>query len=169
MAANRCPKGTDCSNHDEHERPTMKRHTSIMLAGLVIALALSGCSAQTPAAVPGSPGNSASGDGSAAQRLAPGLYDQGDGTVLGYGTLEWRDADGGFWAVIDGTRAPGDASQVAAVVAGVSKDDPAFTKLAGKSVQIDGTRVKGTSARHAGPEITVTLITEVSDTPAPAE
>ena len=150
----------------------MKRHTLILLAGLVTALALGGCSAQTPAAVnrtPGSLATTASGDGSAAQRLAPGLYDQGDGTVLGYGTLEWRDAEGGFWAVIDGTRAPGDPSQVAAVIAGVSKDDPAFAKLAGKTVQIDGTRVKGSSTRHAGPEINVTLITEVSDTPAPAE
>lgn len=150
----------------------MKRHTLILLAGLVTALALSGCSAQSPAPVDRAPGtleNTASGDGSAAQQLAPGLYDQGDGTVLGYGTLEWRDADGGFWAVIDGTRAPGDASQVAAVIVDISKDDPAFAKLAGKTVQIDGTRVKGQSTRHAGPEINVTLITEVSDTPAPAE
>jgi len=38
-----------------------------------------------------------------------------------------------------------------------------------KTVQIDGARVKGSSTRHAGPEINVTLITEVSDTPAPAE
>lgn len=150
----------------------MKRHTLIPLAGLVIALALGGCSAQSPTPVDRAPGtieSTASSDGSAAQRLAPGLYDQGDGTVLGYGTLEWRDADGGFWAVIDGTRAPGDPSQVVAVVVDVSKDDPAFAKLAGKTVQIDGTRVKGTSTRHAGPEINVTLITEVSDTPTPAE
>ena len=43
--------------------------------------------------------------------MAPGLYDLEDGSVVAVGTVEYRDLEGGFWAVIGGTEAEGDAGQ----------------------------------------------------------
>ena len=50
-------------------------------------------------------------------KMAPGLYDLEDGTVVAVGTVEYRDLEGGFWAVIGGTEAEGDAGKVVAVIA----------------------------------------------------
>jgi hypothetical protein len=149
----------------------MPRRTAI-IATLALALALAGCSPSTPAAQapqPTTPGTSTPGDAAAGSRLAPGLYDQADGTVLALGTLEWQDLEGGFWAVIGGTQATGDVGKVVAVVANATKDDPAYVKLAGSTVQITGTRLEGASVRMAGPEITATSITGITDTPGPAD
>lgn len=143
----------------------MKYRTVKVLAALSLAvsLLLVGCSAAAPTPDAGSPGDAAG------MRLAAGLYDQQDGTVLAIGTLEWRDVEGGFWAVIGGTEADGNAGDVAAVLAGIEKDDATYVALDGKTVEVKGTRNEGASIRMAGPEITVTAITEISDTPGIAE
>jgi hypothetical protein len=136
---------------------------TLVAISLVLALMLVGCTAAAPEPDAGNPGDAAG------IRLAAGLYDQEDGTVLAIGTLEWRDIEGGFWAVIGGTEAEGTAGDVAAVLAGIEKDDATYTALAGKTVEVKGTRNEGASIRMAGPEITVTAITEISDTPGIAE
>ena len=53
----------------------------------------------------------------AGTKMAPGLYDLEDGTVVAVGTVEYRDLEGGFWAVIGGTEAEGDAGKIVAVIA----------------------------------------------------
>lgn len=150
----------------------MRTHLITAAMVLVLALTLAGCAspARTPATTGGSTPETLAPAGEAAgSRLAAGLYDQPDGTVIALGTLEWRDVEGGFWAVIGGSEANGDAGSVVAVVANVKRDDPGYTKLAGRTVQLTGTRVTGVSSRAAGPEVNVTAITELSDTPGPAE
>ena len=43
----------------------------------------------------------------AGTKMAPGLYDLEDGSVVAVGTVEYRDLEGGFWAVIGGTAGRG--------------------------------------------------------------
>lgn len=160
----------------------MKVRSTLASAALALALvlALAGCTAATPGA--GSPSAGApettktstpdttatSGD-AAGLRIANGLYDQADGTVIALGTLEWRDLEGGFWAITGAPGATGDADKVIAVIANAAQDDVAYVKLAGTTVQITGTRLEGVSVRNAGPEVTATSITEITDTPGIAE
>ena len=47
----------------------------------------------------------------AGTKMAPGLYDLEDGSVVAVGTVEHRDLEGGFWAVIGGSGAEGDAGR----------------------------------------------------------
>lgn len=115
------------------------------------------------------PGTVAPGEGAAGTRLAPGLYDQPDGTVLAIGTLEWSDLEGGFWAIIGGSQASGNAGTIVAVVPVAAQNDPAYMRLAGKTVQVTGQRIEGASIRNAGPEVKVTSISEITDTPGAAE
>ena len=104
-----------------------------------------------------------------ATRTAPGSTDLADGSGQAVGTLEWRDLEGGFWAVIGGTGATGDVGKVVAVLANAAKDDPHYTALAGRSVRAVGKRLTGASIRMAGPEIEVTSIETFTDTGAPAQ
>jgi hypothetical protein len=150
----------------------MNRRAMATLSALALAIALAGCSpAQrtTQASPIAPPPVAAPGGDAAGSRLAPGLYDQADGTVLALGTLEWSDLEGGFWAVVGGTQATGDVGKVVAVIPNVAKDDPTYAKLAGSTVQVTGKRLDGASVRNAGPEITATSIAAVSDTGGPAE
>jgi len=153
----------------------MDRRINAAIAALclAVALGLTACSAPaTPAAPangPATPGAETPSDGAAGLRLANGLYDQADGTVMALGVLEWKDLEGGFWAVTGAPESAGDPDAAIAVIANVSKDDPAWTKLAGKTVTVIGTRVEGASVRMAGPEITATSVTEITDTPGIAE
>jgi len=142
---------------------------SLAVAVLVIAF-VAGCSAPAANETPGTgAGNPAAGGGTGELRLAPGLYDLEDGTVNAVGTLEWKDLEGGFWAVIGGTEGSGDVGKVVAVLANAGKDDPAYTSIAGKQVFVTGKRLEGASVRMAGPEIEVTKIEAFSDTPGIAE
>jgi len=146
----------------------MYRRIPAAIATLMLLLALGGCTAATPdygQTPPSSPETATPGD-AAGIRIANGLYDQADGTVLALGTLEWRDIEGGFWAVVGGVEPSGD---VVAVIANVAKDDPAYVKLAGTTVQVTGKRLDGASIRGAGPEIEASSITAITDTPGIAE
>jgi len=105
----------------------------------------------------------------AGMRLAPGLYDLADGTVQAIGTLERSDLEGGFWAVVGGTEAEGDVGKVVAVIANGDALAEQLTALEGRTVDVLGTRVEGASIRMAGPEIEATSVTEIDDTPGPAE
>lgn len=153
----------------------MRRRTTgpLLMLGLAMTLALVGCAQATPTSgdtMPTTPPDAAlPGEGAAGTRLAAGLYDQPDGTVLAIGTLEWSDLEGGFWAVVGGAQATGDVGKIVAVIPAVTQNDPAYVKLAGKTVQVTGDRIEGASIRNAGPEVTVTSISEITDTPGAAD
>lgn len=143
------------------------KSTSIAFAlVLFAALAVSGCAATetTTTAPPPAVDGAASGS-----RLAPGLYDLADGTAEAYGTLEWIDLEGGFWAVIGGTEATGDVGTTVAVIANAGKEDPTYVALARTSVRVVGSRLSGASVRMAGPEIEASSIEGFSDTGAAYE
>ncbi|PKQ19764.1 MAG: hypothetical protein CVT66_08640 [Actinobacteria bacterium HGW-Actinobacteria-6] len=147
----------------------LKRILAVLAAG-ILAIALVGC-ASNPLANPGEGITPPPVDGGAAagSRLAPGLYDLEGGTVQALGTLEYRDLEGGLWAIIGGTEADGNLGEVVAVVANPDDFSAQLNALSGGTVMLTGTRSEGTSIRMAGPEIVVTAIEEISDTPGPAE
>jgi len=150
------------------------RIASLLVLGVVIAAlsaALTGCGADATDETPAPPASSGPGGAPAGgTKMAPGLYDLEDGTAQAVGTVEYRDLEGGFWAVIGGTEAEGDVGKVVAVI--VNGDDYAaqFKELEGLSVIVTGTRLEGASTRMAGPEITATRVVAASDAaPGPAE
>lgn len=145
----------------------MKRNTTGIIAALAVfaILAVAGCAATDNTTTTPPP----AGDPFNGTRLAPGLYDLDDGTAQAVGTLEWVDLEGGFWAVIGGTEATGDVGTTVAVIANAAEDDPVYAALAGKTVIVSGSRLDGASVRMAGPEMEASSISEISDTPGPAE
>jgi hypothetical protein len=137
---------------------------------LMVVLLLVGCSVATPPAPVVNQPAPAPGEPAVGSRLAPGLYEQPDGSVQAVGTLEWSDLEGGFWTVIGGTEATGDVGKVVAVLANGAEFQSELEPLKGRAVFVDGTRSDGASTRMAGPEITVTKVTAADDgTPGPAE
>ena len=90
--------------------------------------------------------------------MAPGLYDLEDGTVVAVGTVEHRDLEGGFWAVIGGTEAEGDAGKVVAVIANGDEFAEQFRGNEGLSFEVYGERAGEASTAMAGPEITATRV-----------
>jgi hypothetical protein len=149
--------------------------SQVVVGAIIVALsaALTGCGTGTTAE-PLSPASSASGTPSAGpaggMKIAPGLYDLEDGTVQAVGTVEYRDLEGGFWAVIGGTEAEGDVGKVVAVIANGGEYAQQLKGLEGLSVIVYGARLDGASTRMAGPEIRATKIIAASDAPpGPAE
>jgi hypothetical protein len=154
------------------------RSAALLVSVVVIAAlpaALAGCGAGAanapPAATPSPSASGTSGGAPAGStKMAPGLYDLEDGTVRAVGTVEYRDLEGGFWAIIGGTEAEGDVGKVVAVIANGGEYAQQLEGLAGLSVIVDGTRLEGASTRMAGPEIAATRIVAASDAPpGPAE
>jgi len=149
------------------------RIASLLVLGVVIAtlpVILTGCGAGATDESPAPSASSTPGAPAGDAKMAPGLYDLEDGTAQAVGTVEYRDLEGGFWAVIGGTEAEGDVGKVVAVI--VNGDDYAaqFKELEGLSVIVTGTRLEGASTRMAGPEITATRVVAASDAaPGPAE
>ena len=142
---------------------------AVVVATLPAALAACGTGASDPTPAP-SASSTSSGAPAGATKMAPGLYDLEDGTVLAVGTVEYRDLEGGFWAVIGGTEAEGDVGKVVAVVANGDEYAQQFKERVGLSVIVKGTRLDGASTRMAGPEIEATSVVAASDTPpGPAE
>ena len=86
-----------------------------------------------PAPETRSPGTqpSPAGSSAAGTSLAAGLYDLADGAVQAIGTVEYRDLEGGFWVVIGGTEAEGDAGTVVAVIANGADYADQFTQHRG--------------------------------------
>ena len=133
---------------------------------LVLGLALVGCAAaETPDV--GAPDDAEG--GSSGLRLANGLYDQEDGSVIGLGVLEWIDLEGGFYALTRAPESEADPEANIAVIANADEFADELEALVGKTVQISGTRFDGASIRMAGPEITIESVEEISDTPGAAE
>jgi hypothetical protein len=148
----------------------MLKRILAMLAAGILAIALVGCASDAgmdPGE--GAPPPAVDGGAAAGSRLAPGLYDLEDGTVQALGVLEYRDLEGGLWAIIGGTEADGNIGSVVAVVANPDEFTAELNALSGKTVMVTGTRFTGTTIRMAGPEVVVNEIQEISDTPGPAE
>jgi len=151
------------------------RPLALIAVALLLAMMLNGCSAEKPAAtdsgsVPptSAPIGAPSGD-AAGSKLAPGLYDQPDGTVIAIGTLAYQDLEGGFWAVLDGTQPEGAAGSVIAVIANAEKFTAETSANKGLAVIVKGKRLEGASIRMAGTEIEATSIEPASDAAGPAE
>jgi hypothetical protein len=133
---------------------------------LAVSVALAGCGSAdtaTPASSPTAQPTSAPGGGAGGTKLAPGLYDLEDGTVQAVGTVEYRDLEGGFWAVLGGSEAEGDAGKVVAVIVNGDEFADQFEEHEGLSFILEGERVDGASTRMAGPEITATKVTVAAE------
>lgn len=146
----------------------------ILTLAALLALALVGCTA--PAEEPATPDVGAptdvppADDSISGLRLAPGLYDLEDGTINALGTLEYiSDIEGGFWLISGGTEAEGNLGTTVAVIANGDEFAEELKALNGKTIFVIGTRLEGASIRMAGPEIEITSVEEVTDTPGIAE
>jgi hypothetical protein len=141
--------------------------TAMLAAGLAACGGAGGAASPAASARP-----SASGGvpfpGAGAAKRAPGLYDLKDDSVVAVGTVEHRDLEGGFWAVIGGTKAEGDAGKVVAVIANGDDFAPLFEANKGYSFLVYGKRAGGASTRMAGPEITARRVVLASKA-GPAE
>ena len=150
-----------------------KRIAGLVVIATVIATlpaVFVGCGAGTADEPPApSPSSTPAGAPAGGTKMAPGLYDLEDGTVLAVGTVEYRDLEGGFWAVIGGTEAEGDVGKVVAVIANGDQYAPQLRELEGLSALVKGTRLEGTSTRMAGPEVNATSVVAASDAAGPAE
>ena len=145
----------------------MRRKVIVVAVASLLALSIAGCGAQpTPEPEPQPP---TAENPAAGLRLAAGLYEQADGTAIAIGTLEYVDLEGGFWAVIGGTEADGNAGEVAAVIANGADFETELAPLAGMTVSVTGKKLDGASIRMSGPEIEMTAVEELSDTPGIAE
>jgi len=145
----------------------MKTRTALlMVLALVLALTLGACAAEPETDTGFGPGTE---NPSTGLRLANGWYDQADGTVLALGTLEWVDLEGGFYALTGAPASEGETTGNIAVIANADEFASELEALVGKTVQVTGTPFEGASIRMAGPEIVITSVVEISDTPGATE
>ncbi|KAF0209405.1 MAG: hypothetical protein Q8S43_01035 [Actinomycetota bacterium] len=147
----------------------MFTRTIVTLTALVLAMALVGCtSSPTSKPITNTPPPAVE-TPATGTRLAPGMYDMQGGTVQAIGTLEYRDIEGGVWAIIGGTQADGNLGETVAVIANAAEFSGQLKALTGKTVIAIGRRAGGMSIRMAGPEMVLESISEISDTPGPAQ
>jgi hypothetical protein len=132
---------------------------------LILALALGAALAGCASTAEPEPGVTDPGDAAGGMRLANGLYDQEDGSVIALGVLEWVDLEGGFWALTGSPEGDGNI----AVIANADEFADELQALEGKTVSVAGARFDGVSIRMAGPEVVIESIEEISDTPGAAE
>lgn len=138
------------------------------LIALMLGTALVGCASTEASDVNDTPEVTAPGDAAgdaAGLRLANGIYDQEDGTVIALGVLEWVDLEGGFYALTGSPEGNGNI----AVINNPEEYAGELEALLGKTVQVTGVRFDGVSIRMAGPEIVIDTVEEISDTPGAAE
>src|SRR5512133_4243547 len=116
----------------------MTTRTLALILGLVLVLAAVGCApaADEPTPEPDVGAPTAPDGSSMGLRLAPGLYDLEDGTVQALGLLEYRDLEGGFWAIVSNTGADPAEGTVVAVIAPGTDLDETFEALKGKMVLV---------------------------------
>lgn len=144
----------------------MKSRILVLLLVLSL-LSLTGCSTPKDQSGAEEPAPAADGGAASGLRIANGLYDLEDGTVQAVGTLEWIDLEGGFYAITGWPEGQGEGN--IAVIANPDAFAQQLAGLKGRTVMVTGDRFDGVSVRQAGPEIMITEITEVSDTPGAAE
>lgn len=139
--------------------------TFVAALALALALVLVACSAGNGDSATPDTGSPDVGSPAAGLRLAPGLYDLGDGTVQAVGTLAYTDLEGGFWLIVDGTA----DDDTVVVIANGDELDATLKPLEGLSVVATGMRFDGVSIRMAGPEMEVETIEAFDDTNAAVE
>ncbi len=105
----------------------------------------------------------------AGMRVAPGLYELGQGRWQAVGVLEYRDVEGGTWVIVGGTEAEGNAGEVVAVVANPERFHLTLRQLRGELVVAEGRKLDGASIRMAGPELELATIGAVKDVGGAAE
>ncbi len=158
---------------DRQAYTPIARRAALLLAVTAFAVVVAGCGASRPSsgvpeATP-SPVPPAENPAAGGSRLAAGLYDQPDGTVLAIGTLAHSDLEGGFWYVSGGSAANGDAGTTVAVIANGDDLGTTLRPLEGSTVEVRGTRLDGASIRMAGPEVQASSVTAIDDTGAAAQ
>lgn len=140
--------------------------TVVLLA--IVAGTLVGCTSN-PKSTDGSPATGTSPAGqpptSSGLLAAPGLYEVEGGKTQALGTLDYRDLEGGFWAVVD-TADPekAAAAAVVAVVPNAATLGVDLDSMKGSYVSVIGKKLEGVSTRQAGPEIEAERIEIVTDT-----
>jgi len=147
---------------------------ALLALAATLAAGLAACSGGAGGAAPPAPSASPSASGgvpiqgTGATKRAPGLYDLKDGSVVAVGTVEHRDLEGGFWAVIGGTEAESNVGKVVAVIANGDDFAPLFEANKGYSFLVYGKRAGDASITMAGPEITARRVVLASEA-GPAE
>ena len=142
--------------------------TLVAAAAAELVACSGGSTSPTPSASPPSSAGGVPIGPAAGTQLAPGLYDREDGSVVAVGTVEHRDLEGGFWAVVGGTQAEGDAGKIVAVIANGDEFAQVFRENEGLSLEVYGMRAGDASIRMAGPEITARRVVLAADA-GPAE
>lgn len=141
--------------------------TAVALAGSLVACSASSTQpAETPKPMP--PAEQPAGDPAAGAKMAPGAFEQTDGTTQILGNLEYRDLEGGTWLITGGTQAEGTEGEVLAVIANAADLESELQALKGQQVLATGKKLDGASVRMAGPEYEISEIAAVSDTGNPA-
>ncbi len=107
-----------------------------LAAGLVACSG--GSTSPTPSASPPASAGGVPVEPAAGTKLAPGLYDREDGSVVAVGTVEHRDLEGGFWAVIGGTQAEGDAGRSSPSSPTATSSPQVFRENKGLSFEVYG-------------------------------
>ncbi|GAB4285425.1 MAG: hypothetical protein Kow0067_08230 [Coriobacteriia bacterium] len=142
------------------------RRTAI---GLVVLLLLGlsvGCASSGGTDGESDAGGSPDDDAPAVPFVAPGLAEDADGAVA-YGTLVYRDLEGGFWAVADGLPEEVDeTTPLVVVIANPGDLDDSFCAMKNDYVRVTGEMAEGVSIRMAGPEIEADSVVAVE---VPAE
>ena len=123
----------------------------ILIALLLVSLSLFGCANEPDTVEPGVqpdvvepdvvPGETPSGGSTSGMVAPPGMYDMMGGTVQALGILTYRDAEGGYWAVVN-TAIPEEADTAAVVVVIEPDDDIAgsMEMYRGQYVSVTGNR-----------------------------
>ncbi len=147
----------------------MRTRIALTSLAIVLAVAAVGCGQSENSSTGPEPEPVPTESPATGSRLASGFYELADGTSQAIGTLEYRDLEGGFWAVVGGTAAEGNEGTVLAVIANADTFLDELKALDGTTVSVTGTVLEGASIHQAGPEIEATAIEAVNDTPGPAE
>lgn len=151
----------------------------LMIALAVLVLATVACADETDQGGSGSTttstpsgsqttttGGGTPGEPSQETPVAPGLHEREDGTVQAVGILDYRDLEGGFWAVVDTSDpAQADDADVVAVLGSSDEIPGPIKSYEGKYVSVIGLQ-RDVSVYQAGPFVEVQSIKVVSDTVA---
>jgi hypothetical protein len=135
----------------------------LALTALLSLALLAGCGSGDDTASGGSTSSLGAVD-DAATPAPPGLYDLPDGRKQALGVLEYRDLEGGFWAVVQAYPGqPTTQAGVVAVLANAEALEVDLEALEGSYVRADGKVLEGASVRMAGPELEVDELAPVSE------
>lgn len=130
----------------------------VILLALALGLVAVGCSrgpaVQPPQRIPAPPETS--------ETSTPAEPDA-DEVVRIVGVLEYRDLEGGLWAITGPAREGAAEAPVLAVVANAQDFASELEDLKGLRVIAEGTKAEGASIRMAGPEYVLTSIAGAGD------